>query len=168
MTDLMFRSDALLEQLTSKQIEVLDHLILHKSNKEIAQELGIAPVTVQQRLDAVRDKWGTENRNATARVYGELIGIYDGSIYDTARVDAERRDQEWLKPNLNRSGVFQLHDVLASQDIEGWTSDRHGSEALDTRFGKVWRILAIPALAALLGTLAVAALTMADQLSARF
>jgi len=65
----------LLENLTPKQVEVLDLLLMHRTTKEIARELGIAPNTVDQRINAVRDKWGTLNRKDTARLYGQLLEL---------------------------------------------------------------------------------------------
>ena len=55
--------------LTAKQAEVLDLLLQHKTTKQIARDLGIAPNTVDARIAAVREKWGTTDRKATARVY---------------------------------------------------------------------------------------------------
>ena len=62
-----------LSDLTEKQIEVLDLLLQHKTTKQIARELAIAPNTVDARIATVRDKWGTVDRKATARVYAHLL-----------------------------------------------------------------------------------------------
>lgn len=60
------------ERLTDKQREVLDHLILYKSDKEIARDLGISIKTVEQRMAGARQKLGTFDRNETARLYAVL------------------------------------------------------------------------------------------------
>jgi len=61
-----------LSRLSDKQREVLEHLILYKSDKEIARDLGISLKTVEQRMAAARGKLGTGDRNETARVYAAL------------------------------------------------------------------------------------------------
>ena len=61
-----------LGRLSDKQREVLEHLILYKSDKEIARDLGISLKTVEQRMAAARHKLGTGDRNETARVYAAL------------------------------------------------------------------------------------------------
>lgn len=62
----------MLGQLTAKQTEVLDLLASHLTSKEIARELNLAPNTVDQRITAVREKWGLPNRKALLRQYTEL------------------------------------------------------------------------------------------------
>ena len=52
-----------LEKLSDKQREVLEHLILYKSDKEIARDLAISLKTVEQRMAAARHKLGTCDRN---------------------------------------------------------------------------------------------------------
>lgn len=58
--------------LSAKQREVLDLLLEHKSNKEIARLLGISPSAVDQRLAAARLRLGTSRRGDTARAYASL------------------------------------------------------------------------------------------------
>lgn len=59
--------------LTDKQCEVLDLLLEHKSNKEIARILGISPSAVDQRLAGARLRLGTHRRGDTARAYASLV-----------------------------------------------------------------------------------------------
>lgn len=61
-----------LGRLSEKQRQVLEHLILYKSDKEIARDLGISLKTVEQRMAAARSKLGTGDRNETARIYAAL------------------------------------------------------------------------------------------------
>lgn len=48
--------------LTPRQLDVLGMLATGKSNKEIAQDMGIAPATVKNHLETVFEKMGVSNR----------------------------------------------------------------------------------------------------------
>lgn len=112
---------ARLDCLTDKQIAVLDLLCEHRSSKHIARTLGIAPNTVDQRINSVRAKFGTGDRAATVREYQRLKRICEEStcgsmVVDEGQVAALRdRPDEALNP------VFTLHD---SATFDGhWTRE---------------------------------------------
>ena len=62
----------MLAKLSDKDREVLDLVIDHRSNKEVANLLDLAEVTIEGRLRSVRAKLGTRGRNDTARLYSAL------------------------------------------------------------------------------------------------
>lgn len=68
------RSDQGLDSLTRKQRDVLDLLIQHKTSKQISRDLDISPFTVDQRLNAARDKLGLATRIELAQRYRALVG----------------------------------------------------------------------------------------------
>lgn len=53
---------AALQQLTRKQLEVLEHMALGESNKQIAWHLQIAETTVKGHVAAIMHKLGVKNR----------------------------------------------------------------------------------------------------------
>ncbi len=59
--------------LTSKQLEVLELVVDRRTNKEIATILEISPSAVEQRLQSVRHKFGTNSRAGLARAYQQLL-----------------------------------------------------------------------------------------------
>jgi DNA-binding CsgD family transcriptional regulator len=61
-----------ISQLTSKQRQVLDLLLEHKTSKEIAQLLAISPHTVDQRIQFAKRRLGVTSRSELARTYREL------------------------------------------------------------------------------------------------
>lgn len=69
-------------RLTPKQRACLDLLVERKTSKQIARALGIAKVTVDQRIRAARDILGAPNRDEAAIIYARLKPIYDQMIYD--------------------------------------------------------------------------------------
>ena len=102
---------AILESLTVKQVAVLDLLCEHRSSKQIARALGIAPNTVDQRINSVRAKFGSDDRASTIREYQRLVRLWGKPTYGSEVVDrvpvtplAGPRD-EALNP------VFTLHDA---------------------------------------------------------
>lgn len=81
--------------LTTKQCEVLDLLIQHKTSKEISRLLGISPHTVDQRILLARGKLQAGTRSETAQAYRRLLAdqqktsdpdIYQRSIYGSPDV----------------------------------------------------------------------------------
>jgi DNA-binding CsgD family transcriptional regulator len=164
MTDVLTRPDDFLAMVSDKQLEVLDLLLQHMTNKDIARELDIAPVTVEQRIAAIRGKWGTADRNETARLYGQLIGVYGRPIHGSSGMDRSEPMAEQPLPGLPQSSEFHLSDIVIDRDAVEAMRLAEGPEALDERFGKVWRVAAIPLIAVLIGMVLIWGLAFADQL----
>lgn len=64
--------DSPLAALTSRQRDVLVHLIDGKSNKEIARQLGLLESTVKAHVKAILDKLGVDNRTKAAMVAADM------------------------------------------------------------------------------------------------
>ncbi|HQS97482.1 MAG: helix-turn-helix transcriptional regulator [Novosphingobium sp. 17-62-19] len=75
-----------LVELTSKQREVLDLLIQHKTSKEISRTLGISPHTVDQRIMFARSKLGVATRGEVAQAYRRLVEVYEQPVYEHSHV----------------------------------------------------------------------------------
>jgi DNA-binding CsgD family transcriptional regulator len=76
-------------RLTAKQRECMRLVVLRKSSKEIARELGIAKPTVDQRITNARQILGARNRDEAAIIFARGTTEYDRVIYDSARVCGE-------------------------------------------------------------------------------
>ncbi|MCJ2188935.1 LuxR C-terminal-related transcriptional regulator [Novosphingobium beihaiensis] len=157
-----------LESLTPKQVEVLDLLIMHRTTKEIARELSIAPNTVDQRINAVRDKWGTANRKDTARRYSQLLEQCGKTTCGFSRVDPQEQGAEDSERDLPVDPVFVLSDASALRRHQDWYEDMEsapaGLEALDARFGRAGRIGAVLVLALVMALTLVSSLAIAEAL----
>ncbi|MCT2398848.1 helix-turn-helix domain-containing protein [Novosphingobium mangrovi (ex Huang et al. 2023)] len=157
-----------LESLTTRQIEVLDLLIMHRTTKEIARALSIAPNTVDQRISAVRDKWGTTNRKETARRYAQLLEACGKTTYGFSRVDAARQDVDESDRDLPVEPVFILSDASAFGRRPEWDEDKDvglkGLEAFDAKFGRTGRIVAVFVLALIMAMTLASSLAIADIL----
>ncbi len=68
------RNDQLIEPLTERELEILDLLAKRLSNKEIAQELGISPVTVKRHTINIYQKLNVGSRRE-AVVVAEAQGL---------------------------------------------------------------------------------------------
>ncbi len=143
-----------LEGLTSKQREVLDLLIQHKTSKEISRILGISPYTVDQRINFARSKLGVASRNQVAQEYRRLVQTYERSVY-------QKSDMAASAIPLDSDGRDRLESVLALPQAElaipGRTTlfkERDGAEdfrvcpeLLDGRWGTLARLGVIAGLA---------------------
>jgi two-component system nitrate/nitrite response regulator NarL len=52
----------MIQRITQREYDVLQHLILGKSNKHIAGELGISHHTVRDHITSIMAKFGVRNR----------------------------------------------------------------------------------------------------------
>lgn len=77
---------AKVERLTDKQRECMELVVMRKSSKEIARELGISKPTVDQRIASVRQIFGVNNRDEAAIIFSNATAIYDRVIYDPGQV----------------------------------------------------------------------------------
>nr|WP_166178730.1 helix-turn-helix transcriptional regulator [Altererythrobacter segetis] len=151
--------------LTAKQAQVLDLLLQHKTTKQIARELSIAPNTVDARIAAVRDKWGTTDRKATARVYAHLLETCEKSPCGFSPLDRDLTPDQGLLRELPGSPLFTVADA---QSLGYWPVRTESSgilEALDTRFGKIGRVLAASGLALALAATVMLTLAIAEAMS---
>lgn len=73
-------------RLTEKQRQCLQLVVMRKSSKEIARELGISKPTVDQRIANARQILGARNRDEAAIMFARGSETYDQVIYDSARV----------------------------------------------------------------------------------
>jgi LuxR family maltose regulon positive regulatory protein len=59
---------ALLEILTVREVQVLEHLVRHLTNEEIAAALGISPLTVKRHLSSLYGKLGARTRRQAVAI----------------------------------------------------------------------------------------------------
>lgn len=69
-------------RLTDKQRACMQLVVMRKSSKEIARELGIAKPTVDQRISSARQILGARDRNEAALIFARVSNEYDRIIYD--------------------------------------------------------------------------------------
>ncbi len=137
--------------LTEKQREVLDLLVMHKTSKQIARELGISPHTVDQRVVAARRKFGVETRNELAAAYMAAQAhngnapVYEKSIYQSSQVAiCARHDDE----NDGSDAVLAEGEVPATtgkspDGTKPFVYYRVVPESFEGRNGYFWRLIAI-------------------------
>lgn len=156
----------LLKRLSAKEREVLDQLLMHKPLKLIAHDLGITLSAVDQRLKSARGKLDAADRNAAARIYAQLLTTCRESTCGFEAVVTPPPAQLVEPPEPASGATFTLQDsatILVSPPLYG-AGPEAVSEVLDEKFGRLWRILAIPALAIAIAILALALMAMARTL----
>lgn len=158
-----------LARLSAKEREVLDQLLLHKPLKIIAHDLGITLSAVDQRLKSARVKLGAADRNAAARAYAALLATCRESTCGFAAVGTDLPPPVSQTPEPLSQSTFVLRDsgtIIVPPSLYGAGPRETVSEILDERFGRLWRIVAIPVLAVVIAMLALALMAMAQALSA--
>lgn len=142
---------SLLEELTDKQREVLDLLVLHKTSKQIARDLDISPHTVDQRITAARRKFGVETRGELAAAYMAAqarsadTAIYERSVYQSSQVESPVAAGD---EGIGSNAVSAEDKVHAGS---GEPPESTGSpvyhrvvpESFEGRYGYFWRLTAI-------------------------
>jgi hypothetical protein len=89
---------------------VLEHLILYKSDKEIARDLGISLKTVEQRMAGARQKMGTTDRNETARIYAALREDGGNPLYRLPPLPSAAGHANQAS-EIASQAAFTLHDA---------------------------------------------------------
>ena len=141
----------LLAELTDKQREVLDLLVLHKTSKQIARELDISPHTVDQRITAARRKFEVETRNELAAAYMAALAAdgspatYESSVYQSSQVESRREtgdeDGGSSTVSVNR-GAHAIHGEPPN-GAQPVVYHRVVPESFEGRYGLFWRLTAI-------------------------
>lgn len=123
------------DSLTDKQHETLRLAASHLTSKQIARELGVAPITIDKRIESVRARLSGIARPDLLRLYTKWLEAYGRAIDDptilgqSSENGAENlsqpsdpaltfadsltfdgraeweRDQAWLRPGLNPSDL---------------------------------------------------------------
>lgn len=157
----------LLSSITQRQRDVLDLVLQHRTSKEIARRLDIAPNTVDQRINAARLKLGARDRAETARMYAQLKLICGETTYEppvvpsNAPVGLDIPQDDQIEP------VFILEDH-ALRVTSPWTETARlvVSEARVPE-SKLWRLAMIFGIAAgvmVLGTTILAVIQSLNTL----
>lgn len=151
--------------LTQRQRDVMELVIQHRTSKEIARDLGIAPNTVDQRINAVRDKLGARDRAEAARMYVQLKSICGESTYGSPVVDSSICASLAGRQDIGIDPVFALGDSAVAQGAD-WAEI--GSlvvprvRLVDT---KLWRVAMIVGIAAAAVAIAVLMLSAMNALN---
>lgn len=156
-----------LERLSAKEREVLDHILEHKPLKVIAHDLGITLSAVDQRLKAARVKLGAADRNEAARTYSSLLATCIKSTCGFEAVGDTPEPSVGPVPEPVSRSVFEFKDSATIIVPAPWDGGRQGAvpEVLDEKFGRLWRVAAIPVFAILIAVLALALISMSQSLS---
>jgi DNA-binding CsgD family transcriptional regulator len=157
-----------LAALTVKQRAVLDLVLEHKSSKEIARALCISPYTVDQRIHAVRQKFGVSSRGEVARIYARYKSVCGETAYEFPYVDFSQNSVESGNRDARSDPILTLSDVAVIDYPAPWQSGSFrvgGLEALDNRFGIFGRVFAVFALAGMIAMVMLVMVSIAETLS---
>ena len=149
--------------LTTKQREVLDLLLEHKTSKEIARVLEISPHTVDQRINFAKRKFGVSSRGELAKAYRQQRPIYEQSIYEESDIAPPAISfQTGLR---DETSDYLIAPSDQSGSLADETEDRLVPEMFEGRFGTIMRLGAIVGLAALLMIVLLVGLAIFQSLS---
>lgn len=70
------------DSLTDKQHQTLALAATHLTSKQIALELGVSPVTIDKRIEALRARLGHVARSDLLRLYLQWCQTHDRSVHD--------------------------------------------------------------------------------------
>lgn len=162
------RAEERLERLSAKEREVLDHILEHKPLKVIAHDLGITLSAVDQRLKAARVKLNAADRNEAARAYAALLATCRKSTCGFEAVGAAAEPFVVPTPEPAPRSSFQFRDsatVIVPAPWDGSEPKGAVPEVLDEKFGRLWRVAAIPVFAAIVVLIGLALVAMSQSLN---
>jgi DNA-binding CsgD family transcriptional regulator len=144
-------TDSLLEDLTDKQKEVLDLLVLHKTSKQIARDLNISPHTVDQRIASARRKFGVDTRGELAAAYMAAqvrdghAATYEKSVYQSSQVEnGDDAGNEGHGSDMeSTSGTVRAGSGEPATSTAPLVYHRVVPESFEGRYGYFWRLTAI-------------------------
>lgn len=107
------------DSLTEKQRETLLLACGHLTSKEIALKLGVAPVTIDKRIEAIRARLGNISRHEVIGLYRQHQLHYDRPIYEPIIVDCDRAAPPFpaSQPDLSQ---MAFHDSLRLDARAPW------------------------------------------------
>ncbi len=163
----MTKSEArrLLDDLSPKQLEVLELLCRHLTTKEIAHALALAPNTIDQRIGAIRDKWGTTNRKETLRLYQSAVEACEKPTYELSSVDGLILAGHEHPKDLGDHPSAISDRLPIPSDAFNEPHREFALHGLDVRLGQPGRALMVFVTAMLIALTIVAALTIMEALS---
>ena len=151
-----------LDQLTPREEEILAHLIQHKTSKQIGLDLEIHENTVNKAIASARAKWQTRDRYETAQVFERLNGGVENHPPQILPGDEDDHEAASAFADLPRSAHARFSDILPMEYFDSpHVPAPRGLEVLDERFGKAWRIAAIPVVALLIAMLLICVMAIA-------
>lgn len=156
---------AVFDSLTEKQHQTLRLAARHRTSKQIANALNLAPVTIDKRIEGVRSRLGAIPRADLLRLYGEWSDAYDRTICDPI-ILGEQADQpalisEQLSGETLRFDDSVVFDARASWDrSSGWL--RPGLNPSD--LGVIGKLLVMLGSAIAILMVAVLSMAFADAL----
>jgi DNA-binding CsgD family transcriptional regulator len=121
----MLISDAtsVFESLTMKQHQTLSLAARHLTSKQIAIELGVAPITIDKRIEGVRAKLGAIPRPDLLRLYSDWSQSYGQAINGSIILPEPLDNRESMTSQLG-DRVFVFEDSLRLDARASW--DRQG------------------------------------------
>lgn len=107
------------DSLTDKQRETLTLACRHLTSKEIAQELGVAPVTIDKRIEAIRARLGNIPRHEVMGLFRQYHHAYDQAIYEPIVLACDLSDQPSVFPQPD-DPQLAFHDSLRLDARASW------------------------------------------------
>lgn len=99
-------------RLTEKQRDCMRLVVMRKSSKEIARELGIAKPTVDQRIANARQILRARNRDDAANIFARYSAEYDRIIYDPARVPSFEKTDQYRSQEMQQDIGLRLEETI--------------------------------------------------------
>lgn len=114
---------AVFDTLTEKQRQTLSLAANRLTSKQIAHQLGVAPVTIDKRIEAVRSRLGAIPRPDLLRAYGQWAESYDRHIYDPIILGGEPQI-EAIPSSQPSDLAFVFEDSIPFDASASWEQQR--------------------------------------------
>lgn len=110
---------AVFDSLTDKQHQTLSLAAKHLTSKQIANELNLAPVTIDKRIEGVRARLGAIPRTDLLRLYGRWCDTYDQTINDPVILGDQHKEAASIAEQLFEEPL-SFHDSIVFDARASW------------------------------------------------
>jgi DNA-binding CsgD family transcriptional regulator len=139
-----------IDRLTKAQLEVLELVALRRTSKEIARELGVSPVTVDQRVKRAQSILGANSRSEAARILISARGagwptqslVYGKTIYGSSGLfeSATVSEQQLPAGEWNPAADGDVEQLRQSQAAYfSGATDENATRSLDAVLEEIRR-----------------------------
>ena len=159
-----------ISDLSDKQKQVLNLLILHMTSKEMSRKIGISPHTVDQHIETVKRKLGAVSRNDLAQTYQQYVLTCQHATYEESRIVIPAVSFQELDPDDSERLLIHPEPDRIHKTDPGWVTREFqiAPELFGEKFGILSKLGAVAAISFLIVATILGGIVILQEISHLF